>query len=137
MGPKAVALTRLFIEEAFNKGNLSIIDEIVHPDYRYRSPGSEMNGIAELKSFISDFRKGFPDLNLKIDEQIIDRDKACTCFTLTGTHMEAFMGVPATKQQVEVHGIVVSRFQDNKIVEDWEVLDQLGLLTQLGVVPGQ
>jgi hypothetical protein len=88
---------------------LKTIDEIVHPDYRYRSPGSEMNGIAELKSFISDFRKGFPDLNLKIDEQIIDRDKACTCFTLTGTHMEAFMGVPATKQQVEVHGCALSK----------------------------
>ena len=137
MEPNAVELTRLFIEEAFNKGNLSIIDEIVHPDYRYRSPGSEMNGIAELKSFICDFREGFPDLNLKIDEQIIDRDKACTCFTLTGTHMEEFMGIPATKQKVEVHGIVVSRFQDNKIVEDWEVLDQLSLLTQLGVVPGR
>ena len=137
MEPNALALTRLFIEEAFNNGKLSILDEIVHPDYRYRSPDSEMNGIAELKRFISDFRKGFPDLNIEIDDQIIDRDKACTCFTLTGTHMEAFMGIPATKQQVEVHGIVVSRFQDNKIVEEWEVLDQLSLLKQLGALPNQ
>ena len=110
-------LTRVFIEEAFNKGNLPILDKIVHPDYLYRSPDSEINGVAELKAFISDFRKGFPDLNLAIDQQIINRDKACTCFTLTGTHMEAFMGIPATKQQVKVHGIVVSRFKDNKIVE--------------------
>ena len=137
METSALELTRVFIEEAFNKGNLPILDEIVHPDYLYRSPGSEVNGIAELKAFISDFRRGFPDLNLEIDEQIIDRDKACTCFTLTGTHMEEFMGIPATKQQVKVHGIVVSRFQDNKIVEDWEVLDQLSLLQQLGVVADQ
>lgn len=137
MEPNALELTRLFIEEAFNNGNLSIIDEIVHPNYRYRSPDSEINGIAELKSFIGDFRKGFPDLKLEIDEQILDREKSCTCFTLTGTHMEEFMGIPATKQQVEVHGIVVSRFQDNKIVEDWEVLDRLSLLTQLGVVASQ
>ena len=28
----------------------------------------------------------------------------------------------------------VSRFEDGSIVEEWEVLDQLALLTQLGVV---
>lgn len=137
MDSNMLELTRLFIEEAFNKGNLAIIDEIVHPDYLYRSPGSEINGIGELKAFIGDFRKGFPDLTLNIDQQVSEGDKACTCFTLTGTHMEDFMGIPATKQKVKVHGIVVSRFQDNKIVEDWEVLDQLSLLQQLGVVPSE
>ena len=137
MESKAAELTRLFIEEAFNKGNLAILDEIVHPDYHFCSPDSELNGIGELKNFIGDFRKGFPDLSLAIDQQVTEGNITCTCFTLTGTHMEGFMDIPATKQKVKVHGIVVSRFQENKIVEDWEVLDQLSLLQQLGVVPGQ
>ena len=135
MKSNALELTQLFIKEAFNKGNLSILDQIIHPDYLYRSPGSEIKGIAELKVFISRFRNGFPDLFLRVDDQIIDKDKVCTCFTLTGTHLEAFMGIPATSQQVKVHGVVISRFQDNKIIEEWEVLDELSLLKQLGVVP--
>ena len=135
MKSSALELTQLFIEEVFNKGNLSILDEIIHPNYLYRSPGSEIKGITELKAFINDFRNGFPDLFLRIDDQVINENKACTCFTLTGTQLEEFMGIPATNQQVKVHGVVISRFQDNKIIEDWEVLDELSLLQQLGVVP--
>ncbi|SHI75486.1 conserved hypothetical protein, steroid delta-isomerase-related [Malonomonas rubra DSM 5091] len=135
MKVSALELTQLFIEEAFNKGNLSALDKIIHPNYLYRSPGNEVKGIDELKAFISAFRHGFPDLSLKIDDQVFAEDKACTSFTLTGTHMEEFMGIPATNRQVNVHGIVMSRFQDNKILEDWEVLDELSLLQQLGVVP--
>lgn len=133
----ALDLTRTLIEEAFNKGNLEILDEIIHQDYHYRSPDSEINGIDELKGFIVDFRTGFPDLNLNIDQQLIDADKTCTCFTFTGTHMGSFMDIPATKQKVKVHGIVVSRLQDNKIVEEWEVLDMLNFLQQLGIVPSE
>jgi steroid delta-isomerase-like uncharacterized protein len=137
MESTALDLTRTLIEEAFNKGNLEILDEIIHQDYHYRSPDSEIKGIDELKGFIGDFRTGFPDLNLNIDQQLIDADKTCTCFTFTGTHMGSFMDNPATKQKVKVHGIVVSRLQDNKIVEEWEILDMLSFLQQLGVVPSE
>ena len=45
------------------------------------------------------------------------------------------MGIPATKKSVEVKGMVMSRFKDNKIVEDLEILDNLSFFQQLGVVP--
>jgi len=135
MESTALDLTRTLIKEAFNKGNLEILDEIIHQDYHYRSPESEINGIDELKTFINDFRTGFPDLNLNIDQQLIDADKTCTCFTFTGTHLGSYMDIPATKQKVKIDGIVVSRFQDNKIIEEWEVLDMLSFLQQLRVLP--
>jgi steroid delta-isomerase-like uncharacterized protein len=126
---------RTFIEEAFNKGNLAILDEIVDPDYRFLSPDSEINGREELKSFIRDIRRGLPDLKLTIDDQLVDGEKSCTCFTLTGTHREEYLGIPATQRQVEIHGIVVSRYQANRIIEEWEILDQLSLINQLGTDP--
>lgn len=135
MESKFLKLIQLFIEESFNRGNLSVLDEIIHPDYLYRSPESEIKGIDELKAFIGDFRNGFPDLALVIDDQVSHGEKVCTCFTLTGTHLDEFMGIPATSNPVKVHGIVISRFKENKIVEEWEVLDELRLLQQLGVVP--
>lgn len=129
------ALIRTFIEEAFNKGNLSIIDEIVHPDYQFSSPDSRMNGIVQLKEFIQSYRTAFPDLTLQIDDIFATEDRTCTLFTLTGTHEHNFMGIPPTKKAVEVRGVVISKFQDNKISEEWEILDNLGLFQQLGVVP--
>jgi predicted ester cyclase len=55
-------------------------------------------------------------------------------FTLTGTHTGALMGVEATGKRVNVNGTVFSRFEAGQIVEEWEVIDQLSLFEQLGVV---
>lgn len=45
------------------------------------------------------------------------------------------MGVKATDKAVKVSGIVISRLADGKIIEDWELLDQLSFFQQLGLVP--
>ena len=126
---------RTFIEEAFNNGNLSILDDIIHPGYKFSSPESRMDGISQLKEFIQSLRTVFPDLKLCINDIFASDDRTCTSFTLTGTHEENFMGIPPTKKAVEVRGVVISKFQDNKISEEWEILDNLGFFQQLGVVP--
>lgn len=126
---------RSFIDEAFNKGNFAILEEIIHPEYQYSSPDSKLKGISQLAEFIQAFRNAFPDLRLQIDDLFVSDDRACTSFTLTGTHEKNFMGIPATKKSVDVQGIVMSRFKHGKIIEDYEILDNLTFLQQLGVVP--
>lgn len=128
-------LIRTLIEDAFNKGDLSVLEKIIHPEYQYSSPDSQLSGIGELTEFIQAFRNAFPDLNLQIDDLFVSDERSCTAFTLCGTHKEDFMGIPATQKTVEVQGMVMSRFKDNKISEDWEILDNLSLFQQLGVVP--
>jgi len=128
-------LIRTFIDEAFNKGNLSILEEVIHPEYQYWSPDSQLKGIGQLREFIQAFRNAFPDLNLQIDDFFSSNDRTCTAFTLKGTHEQDFMGIPATKKSVEVQGMVISRIKDNKILEDREILDNLTFFQQLGVVP--
>lgn len=125
---------RRFIEEANNQGDLSILNELVHPDYVFRSPSEELHGPDELKVFFAGFRSAFPDLHLHIDELVVEDDKTVTRFTLTGTHDGELMGIPATGKPAKINGMVLSRFRDGKIAEEWEVLDQLSLLQQLGVV---
>lgn len=128
-------LIRTFIDEAFNKGNLSILEEVIHPEYQYWSPDSQLKGIGQLREFIQAFRNSFPDLNLQVDDFFSSNDRTCTAFTLKGTHEQDFMGIPATKKSVEVQGMVMSRIKDNKILEDREILDNLTFFQQLGVVP--
>ena len=128
-------LIRTLIDDVFNRGNLSVLDAIIHPEYQYTSPDSQLQGIDQLKEFILAFRRAFPDLSLQIDDLFTYDDRSCTAFTLRGTHEEDFMGIPATKKSVQVQGMVMSRFKDNKIFEDREILDNLSLFQQLGVIP--
>ncbi|MEE4255350.1 MAG: ester cyclase [Desulfuromusa sp.] len=133
MHPEALICT--FIEEAFNNGNLSILNNIIHPDYQFSSPDSRMTGIGQLKEFIQSFRTAFPDLKIRIDDIFSSTDRTCTSFTLTGTHKGNFLGIPPTKKTVAVRGVVISKFHENKISEEWEILDNVGFFQQLGVVP--
>lgn len=128
-------LIRTFIDEAFNKGNLSILEEVIHPEYQYWSPDSQLKGIGQLTEFIKAFRNAFPDLNLQIDDFFSSNNRTCTAFTLKGTHAQDFMGIPATNNSVEVQGMVISRIKDSKILEDREILDNLTFFQQIGVVP--
>lgn len=128
-------LIRTFIDEAFNKGNLSMLEEVIHPEYQYWSPDSQLKGIGQLREYIQAFRNAFPDLNLQIDDYFSSNDRTCTAFTLKGTHEQGFMGIPATKKPVEVQGMVISRIKDSKILEDREILDNLTFFQQLGVIP--
>ena len=124
---------RLLIEEVFNKGNLSVLNELIHKDYHYQSPTESMNGVDDLRAFVQAFRSAFPDLHIYVDDQIAEGDKVSTRITMTGTHQGDFLGLPETGKRVHIQGIVLSRLRDGLILEEWELLDQLSLLQQLGI----
>ena len=50
-------------------------------------------------------------------------------------HRGLFMGNPPTDRQVEVQGMIFGRVSNGRIVEDWTLIDQIGILQQLGLVP--
>ena len=125
---------RRFVDEVINNGNFSVLDELVHPNYVYRSPSQELNGPDGLKSLFTAYRNAFPDLNVEIDELVVAGDKVVISIALTGAHEGDLMGIAATGKRVKVHGMVLSRFEDGKIIDEWEILDELAMFQQLGVV---
>jgi steroid delta-isomerase-like uncharacterized protein len=130
------ALVRRGIEEAVNKGNFSVVDEILSTDYVYReSTVGEKRGRAGFRELITMYRNAFPDVKLTIDEQLAEGDKVVTRWNATGTHRGELFGTAPTGKQVRVQGIIVSRIANGKVVEETEVYDALGMLGQLGAVP--
>jgi steroid delta-isomerase-like uncharacterized protein len=127
-------IIRTFIDEAFNLGNTGIINELVHQDYRYSSPSDEMNGPTELGHFVSALREAFPDLRVEVVDQLEDGNKVCTRLTIKGSHRGPFLDTPATGNSIDIEGVVMSRFKDGLIHEEWELLDQYQFLSQLGVI---
>ena len=54
---------------------------------------------------------------------------------LTGTHRGELFGAVGTGHALEAEGITIVHFVDGHVVERWNRLDDMGLLTQLGALP--
>jgi steroid delta-isomerase-like uncharacterized protein len=123
------------MDEVMNTGNLSVLDEIAHPDViDHTVPPGMPAGREGVKAAIAMYRTAFPDMHSVLEDMIVDGDRVATRYTLTGTHQGEFMGIPATGKRVSVSGIDIMRFRDGKITERWAQEDNLGMLQQLGIV---
>jgi steroid delta-isomerase-like uncharacterized protein len=135
------AVVRRYIEEAFNKNNPSLVDELCSPNYRHHDPGTPtaQSGPAALKQVISIYHSAFPDVRVTIEEQIAEGDQVVTRWTAQGTHRGELMGIAPTGRQVKVSGMQMDRITGGKFAESWVNWDTLGMMQQLGVVsaPGQ
>ena len=123
-------------EGAFNQGHLAVVDEVVTPDHFAHSTfGGVPNGPQGLKLLIAMFRTAFPDLHCTLEDEIREGDKVAAHWTMRGTHNGFLLGNPPTGRPVEVQGIIFARFEESMIVEYWMLIDQFGLLQQLGIIP--
>jgi steroid delta-isomerase-like uncharacterized protein len=80
-------------------------------------------------------RQAFPDLQIKIEDQIAERDKVVTRWTARGTHQGEFAGIPPTGKQVVMTGIDIDRIANGKLVECWTKSDDLSMLQQIDAIP--
>ncbi len=126
-----------FIEEVLNRGDIEATGRYFseHVVEQVPMPG-QGPGLAGLKSALREFQSAFPDMHWKIEEQISEGDKVVTRFEWTGTHGGPLWGIPATSRLVKVWGIVIDRLESGKIKDTRIIMDTLGMMTQLGVVPG-
>lgn len=130
------SLIRRIFDEAFNQGNLAVVDELLSPDhFTHTAFGGVPHGPGGLKWLISMFRTAFPDLHCTIEDEIRVADRFAVHWTMRGTHKGLFLGNPPTGRLVEVQGLIFARTANGRIVEDWTLVDQMGILQQLGIVP--
>jgi steroid delta-isomerase-like uncharacterized protein len=127
---------RRIFDEAFNQGNLAVVDELLSPDHlAHSSFGEAPNGSQGLKWLIVLFRNAFPDLNCTVEDEIREGDKFSVHWTMRGTHKGYFLGNPPTGRSVKAQGILFARTENGRMIEACTLIDQLGILQQLGLVP--
>ncbi len=136
MSEENKAIMNRFMDEVLNKKNLAAADEIVAEDFVELDPlpGQEQ-GREGLKQIIATLFAAFPDLRWTVEEQIAEGDKVVSRFTWRGTHKGEFMGIPPTNSQMMVKGVVIDRVVEGKFVESRILMDNLGMMQQLGVIP--
>jgi steroid delta-isomerase-like uncharacterized protein len=137
MSEENKALIQRFVEEAFNRGNLDVVDGIYATDYVGHTAGfpEQTPGPEGVKEFVGLYRKALPDLHTTIEDIVTERDKVAYRWTAVGTHQGELMGVPPSSNRVELTGITIERIVGGKIVETWNNFDQLGMMRQIEVIP--
>ena len=111
--------------QAWNTGELGLLDQTVHETYLKQEGNQQINGVDELKEYVRGFRESMPDVRITYLEEVHDQDKTAVRFTLEGTPLESGIYFKA-------QGMVLFRFKDGKIIEDYGVFDQLSALQQQG-----
>ena len=129
------ALDRRYVDDVLNGRRLDVIDEICARNYTGHVPGMpDMDGNGD-KELVGSMHAGFPDLHFEVLDQISEGNLVLHSLLGRGTHQAEFMNIPATGKSIEVGGMNINRMANGKIAESWGVVDILGLLQQLGVVP--
>ena len=135
--PSNASIVRQFTEVVINQGDMDAAATYVWDDVVEEVPlPGQGPGLDGLKDALRSMRAGFSDLSFSIQEQISEGDKVASRFEWTGTHTGVFLGIPATGKPVRVWGIVIDRLQDGKIKNTRIIMDTLGLMMQLGAIPG-
>ncbi|MFD2093201.1 ester cyclase [Blastococcus deserti] len=112
-------VTRLYTEDA-----------VFHGFPPQVPPGRD--GIA---AFFHALRAGMPDAHIGAEDVVAQGDRVAVRFTLTGTHTGELLGASRTGRRIAVEGITILRFRGERVAERWNRLDDVALLTQVGLLP--
>jgi steroid delta-isomerase-like uncharacterized protein len=126
------AVVRACFDEA-SKGNFDALDEILTPGYVLHP--EEVRGADGLAEMVARYRSALSGLRVDIEQQFTEGDFVATRYTIRGTHDGDLMGVPPSGKDVAFAGITISRCEDGRLAEEWEITDALGLLGQVGALP--
>ena len=128
-----------FYGAVFNLPNLTEARNLITSDYIDHNPidPKSVSGIDGLKHTAKLLRTGFPDLNIRVKDSIVGRDRIVARIRVRGTHQGEFMGVKPTGKQIDISAIEIYGIVGEKFGERWGHLDGIALLQQLGVIQSQ
>jgi steroid delta-isomerase-like uncharacterized protein len=129
------ARIREFIDKVLTAGEIDATGDYFYGDMVEERPfPGQGPGLEGLKETLIRLRQAFPDLHWSVEEQIAEDNRVLTRFMWSGTHQGEFLGLPAINRVDRVWGMVIDRFEGQKVKSTRILLDTLSLLQQLGVV---
>ena len=92
-------------------------------------------GPEAIKKHMIAWLESFPDLQFTIEQMIAEQDRVFTQMVMVGTHKGEWLGIPPTGKTVSIRMMTLHRIQNGKVIEDWVLVESLGVFQQLGVLP--
>lgn len=126
------ALVRRWIEEVWINQNLDLVDEIFAPSYAVNGHPVGPEGV---RAAVAQLHKAFGEPTVLVEDLLAEADQVVLRWRIRGTHDGVLFGVPATGRTIELTGTNIYRISAGRIVENWENVDVLATLRQLGLTP--
>jgi steroid delta-isomerase-like uncharacterized protein len=130
-------LVRRFVQEIFVDGNADAVDELVAEDFVPHTWPSTGDGRADLKRAIERVSKSLSDPSFAIEDMIAEDDRVAVRLTASARQTGEFMGIPPSGTSYTIGEIHIFRMRDGKVTEHWHQFDQMGMMRQLGALPGK
>jgi steroid delta-isomerase-like uncharacterized protein len=129
-------LVRRFVTEIFENGNANAVDGLLTDDFVSHTWPSTGDGKADLKRAIERVSGALSDVRFVVEDLIAEDDRVAVRLTASGTQSGEFMGMPASNRSYTIGEIHIFRVSDGKMAEHWHQHDRMGMMQQLGVLPG-
>ncbi len=118
-------IARRALEEVCSSRNEAGFDELYSENFIDHVNQSVYHGRNGARQSVAGYRRIFgDDYRFTVHEQIVDGNRVCSRFSLSGTYRG---------RDVEFWGLVTSRIENGQIVEDWAATDTLAIARQLGL----
>ncbi len=128
-------LVSTYIENVWNRADAQALDDLTTATFTYCLGGQPPRDRAAMLAFLQAVHVAFPDWRVQIEDLVADGNTAAVRWMGEVTHQGPFHGILPTGKRISVVGINLYRIENGKIAQEWEQMDSLGMLAQLGVLP--
>ena len=124
--------------EFINSADEDLAREVISPDAVFHAPTSPepLLGPAGYMEVIAMMRSGFSDVAWTLEEVVAEGDTVAARFAMRGTHDGNFFGVPASGNKISVQAMNFYYLADGQIVGERAQPDLMGVMQQIGAIPG-
>jgi predicted ester cyclase len=130
-------IVREITEQIWNQRRLDVIPRFYAEDYvvDYRPYSPIRQGHEAIRGMVERAFATFPDYHEELLDLIAEGDTVVVRLTISGTQHGPWGAIPPTGKRVSIEEMLMLKFRDGKVVWQRGVVDNLGALRQLGVVP--
>lgn len=116
-------------DQLISKGDLDSIAEFYTRGYTAHAEDRVYYGHDFLTGYARQIHKAIPDIRIRKIEILVQAgDSVSWQRALQGTHKADMMGIPPSGKKIKWNEMVVSRFEGDKIAEEWVVSELAGAL---------
>ncbi|HUN23660.1 MAG TPA: ester cyclase [Anaerolineales bacterium] len=125
---KEIALS---VSLAILNGEWDKLDTLLDDNFTYTGDGFHFSK-DEYIGFMQDMKAAFSGLKMAFPSVIAEGDMVSIRFISTAVNTGSFMGAPANKHNLEIHGIFMRKIANGKVMQEWQTTDLLGVMRQIG-----
>jgi predicted ester cyclase len=122
--------------KAFLAGDAGWWDKHIAAGFVRHDPGLpfEVKGPAGVRQLHDALMPAFPDMKLPLQDFVAEGEKVLVRLRVQATHTGPFGDMPPTGKKIDIAVLDLFQIRNGKLIEHWALLDNLGMLKQLGAI---